>query len=59
MVRRDAKDRVESVLTDEEIMNYRIRKTSMEIEMETRKENKSKHYEMDPYFDSIKNWHPI
>lgn len=64
MVLSEVKDRIEEELTDEEIINYRIRKTTRQIEDELSKNrdaqdrnNESK--KMDPYFDSIKKWRPL
>ena len=43
----------------EEMMNFRLRQTARRIELERQKEIKQKKSELDPYFDSIKNWRPI
>ena len=54
----ETKDRIEEELTDEEIINYRLRKTTRQIELKHQKDIKQKKYYLDPYFDSIKNWRP-
>ena len=43
----------------EGMMNYRLRQTARRIELELQKEIKQKKSNLDPYFDSIKNWRPI
>jgi hypothetical protein len=59
MVTSEIKDRIEKYFTDEEIINYRLQKITRQIKLEQQKEIKQKKYELDPYFDSIKNWCPI
>jgi hypothetical protein len=58
MVLHEIKDRIEEDLSDAEIINYRLKKITRLIE-EEREKNKSNNSEIDPYFDSIKNWRPI
>jgi hypothetical protein len=58
MVLNEIKDRIEEEMTDEEIINYRLRKTTRLIEEELDK-NENKDMGIDPYFDSIKKWRPI
>jgi len=56
---REIKDHLESGLSVEEMINYRLRKTARRIDFEQRDEIKRKKQKLDPYFDSIKNWRPI
>jgi hypothetical protein len=58
MVLNEIRDRIEEEMTDEEIINYRLRKTTRLIEEELEK-NKNEVVKIDPYFDSIKKWRPI
>ena len=58
MVLNEIKDRIEEEMTDEEIINYRLRKTTRLIEEELEK-NTHKDVGIDPYFDSIKKWRPV
>lgn len=58
MVTSEIKDKIEKYFTDEEIINYRLQKITRQIKLE-QKEIKQKKYDLDPYFDSIKNWCPI
>jgi hypothetical protein len=56
---REIKDHFESSLSVEEMINHRLQKTARRIEFEQRGEIKRKKQQLDPYFDSIKNWRPI
>jgi len=59
MMTRETKIRLGEDSAIEEMMNYRLRQTARRIELERQKKIKQKKSELDPYFDSIKNWRPI
>jgi hypothetical protein len=59
MMTRENKIRLGEDSAIEGMMNYRLRQTARRIELELQKEIKQKKSNLDPYFDSIKNWRPI
>jgi len=59
MITRENKIRLGEDSAIEEMINYRLRQMARRIELERQKEIKQKNSELDPYFDSIKNWRPI